>query len=145
MTQTQQPPSAQIEWVRSVLAIAVAGVGFLAILLFAIYRSLADAETLAGVISGMVGAVLGYYFGSKGVDSAQSNAANQSSMRGKTEAAGDQYQKKVRDLLQKQRDTHPHVYALSKAQLSLDPQAEAVRNTLDELLTLDWREPLRGQ
>ena len=63
--------SSLAEWVRSALAIFVVFFG-LAIIAYAWgLRGISDAKELSAVLLGMVGIVLGYYFGSKGVDKAQ--------------------------------------------------------------------------
>jgi hypothetical protein len=127
------------DWTRSIIGIGIAFASLSAIILAWTYRSTTDAQAISAGMTALVGSILGYYFGAKGVDAAQGNAADQTAKKAKTEAAADQYQSKVQDLIQKQREAHADVFAMPKEHRLREPKAASVDATVSELSKLDWK------
>ena len=72
MVENEVPPlSSQAEWVRSGIAVFVVVFAFAIIGYAWGLRGISDAKELSAIFLGMVGIVMGYYFGSKGVSKAQ--------------------------------------------------------------------------
>ncbi|HYA57637.1 MAG TPA: hypothetical protein VEH57_04135 [Thermoplasmata archaeon] len=110
------------DWTRSIIGIGIAFASLATIILAWTYRSTADAQAISAGMTALVGSILGYYFGAKGVDAAQSNATDQTTRRVKTREAANQYQAKVQDLIAKHR---------TQKAISAD-------DMVNELSKLDW-------
>jgi len=70
----QSTPSRLDEYVRTIVAGLVVFIGVPAILVFWIYRPVADAQAFSTVMTGILGVVLGYYFGSHGKATSDASA-----------------------------------------------------------------------
>jgi len=130
--------SSMDDYVRSIIGIGIAFGGLGTIIAAWAFRSVADAQAISTGMTALVGGVLGYYFGAKGVDAAQANAAEQANLKGKTDNAAANYQKRVRDLIQHQKGAHAELFLAPKDQRAKDPKTASIDATVSELETLDW-------
>ncbi len=64
------------EWIRGILALFVVIGGLIIIFAFYWSKSADQAKDVATIVSGMIGLVLGYYFGTKGVENVVKAANN---------------------------------------------------------------------
>ncbi len=69
------------EYVRSTIAIFIIVVGLTFITALAIFQTPADAEEYASLVSGLMGAVVGYYFGVKGGETAAKAVSDTASIQ----------------------------------------------------------------
>jgi len=127
------------DWARSIIGI---GIGFgcaITLILAWAYRSVPDAQAISASMTAIIGTILGYYFGAKGVDAAQNNAADQAALKGGTETAADYYQRKVQNLILAQKAAHPEVFTAAKETRAKDARTASIDNAVTELETLSWR------
>ena len=84
----QTAPSRLDDYVRTAVAGLIVFIGVPAILVFWIYRPVADAQAFSTVMTGVLGVVLGYYFGAQGKSTSDASAkeATEKLSRAKTKA-----------------------------------------------------------
>ncbi len=124
------------EVVRSYIAIFVVTFGLLFLLIAWAARGIEDAERVATIIAGILGLVIGYYFGKEGVDKAREDAekaereAGQASqMRAIAESVAVETDEEVRPALKAHAETIAE-YAQLLGELQKDPNRK-VKDALE--------------
>lgn len=91
---TAAPPTMD-DYVRTIIAFAIVFSGLVTIIAIWVYRPIADAQAFSTVMTGLIGGVLGYYFGASGKQKSDSNAQTASEKVERIQSAARKAQARV--------------------------------------------------
>jgi len=103
---TPPPGPTTDDYVRTAIALTVTVIGLVALVSFWIFRPVADAQAFSTVVVGLMGTVLGYYFGANGKQASDAAAQTATAKSAKSSAQAQQAHirvTEVRAMLQAQK------------------------------------------